>query len=108
MLATCFYVVIRNRKGVDGVSTYVYTAPMTTTIQKWGNSCAVRLPQELLRKLDLQAGREVTVREEKNGALSITPAPRHALSLDQMVVRITKKNQHPLVDWGKPVGKEVW
>lgn len=81
---------------------------MTTTIQKWGNSCAVRLPQELLRKLDLQAGREVTIREEKNGVLSIVPAPRHALSLEQMVAGITKKNQHPLVDWGPPRGSEVW
>lgn len=81
---------------------------MTTTIQKWGNSCAVRLPKELLRKLDLQAGREVTIREEKNGAFSIVPAPRHTRSLEQMVAGITKKNRHPLVDWGNPVGSEVW
>lgn len=81
---------------------------MTTTIQKWGNSCAVRLPQELLRKLDLQAGHEVDIREEKSGKLSITPAPRRTLSLNQMVARITKENQHEIVDWGKPVGSEVW
>jgi len=80
---------------------------MTTTIQKWGNSCAVRLPQELLRKLDLQAGHEVTIREEKNGALSITPAPRRTLSLDQMVARITKNNRHDEIDWGPDVGSEI-
>lgn len=80
---------------------------MTTTIQKWGNSCAVRLPHELLRKLNLHAGHEVTIREEKNGVLSITPAPRRTLSLDQMVARITKNNRHDEIDWGQDVGSEI-
>jgi len=81
---------------------------MTTTIQKWGNSCAVRLPQEILRKLNLQEGCDVEIRENVRGAITIVPAPRRALTLDQMVAGITKENQHSLVDWGKPVGSEVW
>jgi len=80
---------------------------MTTTIQKWGNSYAVRLPREMVRKLKLQAGHEVLIEDNARG-LSITPAPRCAASLARMIAGITKANQHSLVDWGKAVGKEVW
>ncbi len=80
----------------------------TTTIQKWGNSCAVRLPHEMLRRLDLQAGREVEIREDKQGAFFIVPATQESHSLANMIGRITKHNQHAAVDWSRPVGREVW
>ncbi len=92
---------------IDYVDTDVYTSGMTTTIQKWGNSCAVRLPHDILRKLDLKEGHAVEIREEASGILSIIPVSQRAFSLAQMVARITKKNQHEINDWGKPVGKEV-
>ena len=38
---------------------------MPTKIQKWGNSLAVRLPQEVVRKLTLKEGSEVVVQEEQ-------------------------------------------
>jgi len=37
----------------------MYIQYMTTKIQKWGNSLAVRLPKEVARKLTLQEGSEV-------------------------------------------------
>ena len=81
----------------------------TTTIQKWGNSYAVRLPKDAMRKLNLQTGNFVEIREETNGrTLSIIPIRQRAASLAEMVARITKKNQHSVVDWGEAVGKEVW
>jgi len=82
---------------------------MTTTIQKWGNSCAVRLPREILRKLNLQAGHTVEIREDEGGkTISLVPAPHRAASLAQLTARITKKNQHAPTEWGGAVGKEVW
>jgi antitoxin MazE len=79
-----------------------------TTIQKWGNSCAVRLPQEVLRRLDLRAGQEVEIREGDKGTLSIVPAPRGVEPLAKMLSRITKQNQHAAADWGEAVGREAW
>lgn len=82
---------------------------MTTTIQKWGNSYAVRLPKEALRKLNLQAGHQVEIRESTHGkTLSIIPVQKREASLAEMVARITKKNQHGATDWGGAVGGEVW
>jgi antitoxin component of MazEF toxin-antitoxin module len=30
------------------------------------------------------------------------------LSLDELLDRVTEENKHELLDWGAPVGKEVW
>ncbi|MDP1690251.1 MAG: AbrB/MazE/SpoVT family DNA-binding domain-containing protein [bacterium] len=80
-----------------------------TTIQKWGNSYAVRLPKTTIDKLNLQAGHSVELREATHGrALSIIPLRRHIGSLKEMVARITKKNRHSATDWGGAVGKEIW
>lgn len=39
---------------------------MTTKVQKWGNSLAVRLPKELSKRLSLEAGNSVVLRNEGN------------------------------------------
>jgi antitoxin MazE len=81
----------------------------TTTIQKWGNSYAVRLPKITVRKLNLQAGHPVEIREAARGqTLYIVPIRCRAVSLSEMVALITKKNSHGSVDWSGAVGKEVW
>ena len=81
----------------------------TTTIQKWGNSYAVRLPKASMRRFNLLAGHSVEIREAVHGrTLSIIPSPRSNVSLSQMIAGITKKNRHNATDWGGAVGKEVW
>ena len=80
-----------------------------TTIQKWGNSYAVRLPRAAMHKLNLQAGHSVEIRETTKGqTLSIIPVRQRPISLAEMVVRITKRNQHKAADWGTAAGKEAW
>jgi antitoxin component of MazEF toxin-antitoxin module len=39
---------------------------MTTKIQKWGNSLAVRIPKEMVRSLALKEGGNVLMREDKD------------------------------------------
>ncbi len=81
----------------------------TTTIQKWGNSYAVRLPKATINKLNLEAGHSVEIRETAhNGTLSIVPVKLHTHTLAEMLSRITDKNRHAEVDWGDAVGNEVW
>ena len=80
-----------------------------TTIQKWGNSYAVRLPKSTLRRLNLKAGHAVEIRETAHGrAFSITPVQTEAVSFDKLVSRITKENRHAHIDFGESVGKEIW
>ena len=53
---------------------------MKTTIQKWGNSLAVRIP------------------------LPVEPA----VTLESLVEQITDENRHGEVETGERVGNEVW
>lgn len=48
---------------------------MATTIKKWGNSMAVRLPQELIRRLALREGSAIAIREENSRIVISKPPP---------------------------------
>ena len=78
-----------------------------TTIQKWGNSFAVRLPKAAVEKLSLIEGQAVRF-ETGHGYITITPAKRTERSLEILIAEISPKNRHQSMDWGSAVGKEVW
>jgi len=80
---------------------------MTTKVQKWGNSLAVRLPKEAAKSVGLRQGSVVSI-ISTDDLISIKPVSKPKETLAQMVRKITKKNRHALIDWGAPVGKEIW
>lgn len=79
---------------------------MYTTIQKWGNSKAVRLPKAILEKAGLQEtdSVELMVRE---GNIIITPANKH-LTLRERLADYHGNYEPKEWDTGKPAGKEIW
>ncbi|OHB13464.1 MAG: MazF family transcriptional regulator [Candidatus Zambryskibacteria bacterium RIFCSPLOWO2_12_FULL_45_14] len=79
---------------------------MTTKIRKWGNSLAVRIPDEFAENLDLKDGSVVGF--EQLGDRIIISKTKPKYTLEDMVKGITKKNRHKEFDWGKPMGKEIW
>jgi len=85
---------------------------MTTKIQKWGNSLAMRLPKELADSFNLKAGSEVAfITSGDSQSFSIQPQIKIEIpkyTLEDMVRGITKKNRHKEFDWGEPMGKEIW
>ena len=80
---------------------------METTIQKWGNSLAVRLPKSVTQKLALRSGSRVRVYEERKEVI-IAPAREVKKSLKELLAMITTENLHAETNWGKPRGREVW
>lgn len=83
---------------------------MTTKIQKWGNSLAMRLPKELANSFNLRVGSEVTF-ITNDDSFSIQPQIKVKIpkyTLEDLVAGITLKNRHKEFDWGKPMGKEIW
>ena len=82
---------------------------MLAKIQKWGNSQGLRLAKNLLVDAQLRIGDEVDIRV-KDGIMVITPAKRirGKHSLKDLVARIPENYQTEEIDWGDPVGKEVW
>ena len=82
---------------------------MLAKIQKWGNSQGLRLAKNLLADAQLGVGDEVDI-SVKDGIMIVTPAKRirGRHNLKDLVARIPENYQSSEVDWGEPVGKEVW
>ena len=88
------------KKGKKGVMN------VTTKIQKWGNSFAIRIPKEFIEELNLKQGSEIELRKIDD-TLQIIPKKRKP-TLEELMAKITPENQHDEIDWGTPQGKEVW
>jgi len=82
---------------------------MHAKIQKWGNSQGLRLAKNLLADAQLGVGDEVDI-SVKDGIMIVTPAKRirGRHKLKDLVARIPENYKTSEVDWGEPVGKEVW
>ena len=79
---------------------------MKGKIQKWGNSLAIRIPKPFASEIKLNTNLEVEI-SIKNGALLIEPSIKE-IDLDELLSRVNKKNLHKLIDFGPPVGREIW
>jgi antitoxin MazE len=80
---------------------------MITHVQKWGNSLGVRIPKNIAEDIHVEDGATVEMRVEE-GNLVIAPVGKPVYSLEELASRITPENRHDLIDFGPPVGKEVW
>jgi len=82
---------------------------MITKVQKWGNSQGLRISKELLSNADIEVGDTVNV-AVRDGVLVVTPANRvrGTQDLAQLVKDIDKGYEPEELDWGQPVGREVW
>ena len=81
---------------------------MEATIEQWGDSLALRIPNALAKQTSVKNGSTVNV-TVKNGRMVIQPVRRQRkYSLQELVAKITPENRHPATDWGPPVGKEAW
>jgi antitoxin MazE len=78
---------------------------MNTTIQMWGNSLALRIPQAVARQLQVGNGDDVELSVEADG-LRVRPA-RRRYRLTQLVGKITPANRHTETKWDKSVGQEL-
>lgn len=82
---------------------------MITKIQKWGNSQGLRLSKTLLSDADIDVGDAVDVAVHK-GALIVTPVRRvrGGHDLRDLVRRVPRGYKPRELDWGSPIGREVW
>jgi antitoxin MazE len=80
---------------------------MKATIQKWGNSLALRIPKSFATHSSIKQGSVVDLSLD-NGRMIVEPTKEQEYSLTDLLALVTKKNLHSEVDFGAPVGKEVW
>jgi antitoxin MazE len=80
---------------------------MDTTIQKWGNSLAVRIPKAFADEIGLDYGTVIEL-QIVDGQLVIKPIEKPIFDLDTLLAQVTDDNLHPEVDTGDPTGNEIW
>lgn len=76
------------------------------TVQKWGNSLAVRIPQSLAGQIDVEEGTAVEL-SVRDGELIVRPDRSPKLSLGALLKDCKPSQLHGETDFGNDVGREV-
>ncbi len=81
---------------------------MTTKVQKWGNSLAVRISSGVAKRLGLKAGSRVLTRETAREIIIEPVRAEHEETLEELIAQITPENRYGKIDWGSRRGNEIW
>ena len=95
---------------------------MTGTIQRWGNSQAIRLPKAVLDLAFLKENDLVQIIVEENKIIikKVTSNQIHKSfkqrleeyynkDIETILVEAEQNNKRPIeIEWGEPVGNEIW
>ncbi len=76
------------------------------TVQKWGNSLAIRIPHALAGRLDITEGTAVDLCV-RDGELIVRPDRSPKLSLSALLKDCKPSQLHGETDFGIDVGREV-
>jgi antitoxin MazE len=78
---------------------------------KWGNSLALWIPKVFAQEIGASVGKAASM-EVRDGKLVVEIAKpkrrRRRYELEQLVAGIRPENRHRELEWGPPVGNEVW
>jgi antitoxin MazE len=80
---------------------------MRVQVKKWGNSASVRIPAAVMAAASLSVDQSVEVTAE-GGRVIIEPVTTPVYDLDQLLDQMTPETFHQEVDFGPPVGQEIW
>jgi antitoxin MazE len=82
---------------------------LVTKVQKWGNSQGIRLSRQVLAEADIDVGDSVDL-EVHEGAIVVKPVRRlrRRHDLRELARRVPEGYEPQELDWGPPVGREVW
>lgn len=80
---------------------------MTTKIQRWGNSLALRIPKSFAQDIHIGNGAVVNLSITR-GRLVIEPSAPPKYVLSELLKNISKNNLHPEISIGKAMGREAW
>ena len=79
---------------------------MRASVAKWGNSLALRLPRGIAEDAHLSEGSTVTITSQCGRLIVESTRPKYALA--DLLAQVKPEHKRKEVDWGEPVGGEVW
>ena len=77
-----------------------------STVAKWGNSLAIRIPKNIADKINLKEGTTISIDVTDNNIV-ITPK-KTKYTLEELLAGASSEDFDGEYDWGEPVGEEVW
>ena len=80
---------------------------MRSQIGQWGNSLAVRIPKYVVEALDLKPNDSVECTVENGRLVLVRTQVLPELTLEELLAGVIDPPE-PEVDWGRPVGNEIW
>ena len=80
---------------------------MQTQVKTWGNSQGIRIPKEILQDagISLDETLDITV---SNGVITLAKAFKHKTLEERAAEYEGNLNLDGELDWGEPLGREVW
>lgn len=78
----------------------------TTTIQKWGNSQGIRIPKFLIDAVKWGNNEQLSLRVDENKIIIEKAEPRK--NIIELFADFEGEYNPVDMDWGEPVGEEVW
>ncbi len=75
-------------------------------VSRWGNSLALRIPASAVKRLKLDEGSAMSV-QVSGDAITLRPSTSEP-TLAELLDGVTPDMVGGEMDWGKPVGKEMW
>lgn len=74
---------------------------MAATVQKWGNSLAVRIPKDVAERVEIQQGSEMELRVVGNAEITLVPKkPVKKYTLEELLAQCTPDRAHEEIDFG--------
>ena len=77
-----------------------------STVAKWGNSLAIRIPKNVAEQTNLTEGTAVSI-DVTNNNIVISPK-KTEYTLDDLLAGASSEDFEGEYDWGEPVGEEIW
>ena len=85
---------------------------MITNLSKWGNSAAIRIPKAILDELNIDSSNfeSICFNIDVEGEKLILSKKQEKTKFELLAEQSKGEKVNPKidVDWGNPVGKELW
>ncbi len=80
---------------------------MQVQLEKTDKGYTVLIPDELVLDSRVKASATVDL-SLVDGKIVIAPIRRSKYTTEELLAGVTDENIHGEIDWGPPVGKEIW
>jgi antitoxin MazE len=93
------------KKARNGARLRAVSIVRNSKVARWGNSLAFRIPQDVVDRLNLTDGGQVSV-EVRDDAFTVRPV-RKKWTEAELLRGVTPDMVGGEIHWGDPVGKEI-